>query len=138
MYGIYHINEREGSENERTSIKSDFAIYKTLEDKNLYLFVAQVGDKFIGWISVVYIPKVDRTNGRGHLFIDELWVRSDCRRNGIAHALMEKADIISKELNSLELRLYVSVDNADAILLYKKRGYGNQHESFFMEKEWSV
>lgn len=48
---------------------------------------------------------------------------------------MEKADAISKELNTLGLRLYVSVDNDDAILLYKKCGYGNQHEALFMEKE---
>ncbi|MCE5236244.1 MAG: GNAT family N-acetyltransferase [Clostridiaceae bacterium] len=132
---FYRINGRERNKNEQADIQIDQAIYQTLEDKNLYIFAAQADDKFIGWISAVYIPKVGRTNGRGHLFIDELWVRSDCRRNGVAHTLMEKADAISKELNTLGLRLYVSVDNDDAILLYKKCGYGNQHEALFMEKE---
>jgi ribosomal protein S18 acetylase RimI-like enzyme len=130
------MNERERNESEIKNIQINDTVYKTLEDENLYIFAAQVKNVFIGWISAVYIPKVGRTNGRGHLFVDELWVNPNYRKNGIAYELMERVNIVSKELNTLGLRLYVGTENKDAISLYKKCGYEKKNgKAFFMEKE---
>jgi ribosomal protein S18 acetylase RimI-like enzyme len=132
---VFHrINERERTEFENKNVLINEMVYKTLEDKNLYIFAAQIKDKFIGWVSSVYIPKIGKTNGLGHLFIDELWVNPDYRNNGIAYKLMEKASEISKELNALGLRLYVNSENNEAFSLYKKLGYVNKGMAFFMEK----
>jgi ribosomal protein S18 acetylase RimI-like enzyme len=109
-------------------------IYDTLKDKNLYVYAAQTEQKFIGWISAVYIPKISWTNGCGHLFIDELWVNPVYRRNGIANALMQQIEVISKELDTIGLRLYVNSNNDEANFLSKKCGYINKGEAFFMEK----
>jgi ribosomal-protein-alanine N-acetyltransferase len=68
--------------------------------------------------------------------IDELWVNPVYRRNGIGNALMQRIEIISKELGAIGLRLYVNQNNDEANSLYKKRGYINKGEAFFMEKEW--
>ncbi|MDR3115151.1 MAG: GNAT family N-acetyltransferase [Treponema sp.] len=125
---------RERDENEKASIQIANKIYDTLEDKNLYVLAAQTEQKFIGWISAVYIPKISWTNGRGHLFIDELWVNPVYRRNGIAHALMRHIDVIAQELDAIGLRLYVNANNDEAHALYKKCGYSNTGEAFFMEK----
>jgi ribosomal protein S18 acetylase RimI-like enzyme len=133
---FFRKNGRERNENEKANIQIGNKIYDMLEDKNLYIFAAQTEQKFIGWISAVYIPKITWTNGYGHLFIDELWVNPIYRKNGIGNALMQRIEIISKELSTIGLRLYVNSNNDEANSLYKKCGYINKGEAFFMEKEW--
>ena len=132
---FFRINEREKNEFEQKNTKINDTVYKILEDKNLYLYAAQTGNKFIGWISLVFIPKIGKTNGKGHLYIDELWVNPAYRNNGIAYALMGKGEIISNELNTAGLRLYVNSDNNEALPLYKKCGYIEKGNAIFMEKE---
>jgi len=133
---FFRINERERSEQERAETRNFDRTYEALDNKNLYVFAAQAADKFVGWISIVYIPKISRANGKGHLFIDELWVSPAFRQKGIANALMAQADMLSKE-NVLGLRLYVNRNNEEAISLYQKFGYEFQFDTaLFMEKEW--
>ncbi|MDR0309682.1 MAG: GNAT family N-acetyltransferase, partial [Candidatus Methanoplasma sp.] len=111
--------------------------YLILDNENLFIYAAQSEDKFVGYVSIVYIPKVGR-KCNGHLFIDELWVNPHYRKRGIADALMKKADILCKEKNISGLRLYVDITNNDALSLYKKCGYeGKFGTSQFMEKELS-
>jgi ribosomal protein S18 acetylase RimI-like enzyme len=134
---FFRINGRERNADEQMRARIDAGVYKTLKNKNLYIFAAKTDNKFIGWISLVYIPKVGRTNGRGYLYVDELWVNPAYRKNGIAYSLMEKGNIISNELDTLGLRLYVNTDNDEAFSLYKKCGYKVQRNAIFMEKESS-
>ena len=130
------IHGRERSTCKRVETPNFDAVYEALDNENLHVFAAQLGGKFIGWISAVYIPKVGRTNGKGHLFIDELYVNPAYRKKGIAKALLEKADILSKEIGTLGLRLYVNIANDAAISLYEQCGYKSQGEALFMDKEW--
>jgi len=134
---FWRINNRERTENERNETRDFSEVAATLANENLYVYAVQTESKFAGWISIAYIPKVGRTNGKGHLFIDELWVAPGYRRNGMAQALMKRADELSRELNTLGLRLYVSMDNAEAIPLYEKCGYQRLSEAYFMQKEWA-
>ena len=129
-------HERERSEQERGETQNFARIYEVLDNKNLHVFAAQRGDKFVGWISIVQIPKISRVNGKGHLYIDELWVNPALRKQGIAAALIAQADMLSKEMQ-IGLRLYVNQENEEAIALYKKFGYAFQFgTALFMEKEW--
>ena len=48
---------------------------------------------------------------------------------------MEKVNIVSKELNTIGLRLYVNTENIEALSLYKKCGYIDKGNAIFMEKE---
>jgi len=130
--------EREKNDDEKKI--NDFSqAHSTLENKNFYVFAAQVDDKFVGYISATYIPKISRTNGRGHLFIDELWVNPHFRKRGIANALMKRVDTLSKEINTLGLRLYVNTTNVVGISFYKKCGYKDKYGmALFMEKEWDI
>ena len=129
------VNGRERTEHERAEVQNVDTIYKALGNENLFVFAASTEDQFVGWISLVYMPKIGRTNGKGYLFIDELWVAPAYRRKGIAHALMAKAEALSKEMNTLGIRLYVNTANHEAISLYQTCGYTKQGEAFFMEKE---
>jgi len=118
--------------------KQDFNSYYTaLRIQTFYVFAVQVEEQFVGYIFINYLPKVGITNGRGWLYIDDLWVNPNFRRKGIANALMKKADNLSKEMNTAGLRLYVNTENPDGISLYKKCGYVQKFgTALFMEKEW--
>jgi len=135
---FFRINERERSEQERAEARHFDMVYEVLDKPNLHVFAAQSGDRFVGWISIVHIPKISRANGRGHLFIDELWVNPACRKQGIASALMRQADALSDEIDTLGARLYVDPTNAEAVSLYERCGYGRKFgAAILMEKEWA-
>lgn len=109
-------------------------IKKELSNPNLYVYAVKVDKKFVGWISCVYLPKVGRWNGHGHIYVDELWVEPSFRGNGFAKALMKKADELKAELKATGIRLYVNVNNPTAQNLYKTCGYIEDGQAIFMEK----
>ena len=57
-------------------------IQKELRDPNLYVYAAMKEGRYIGWISLVYIPKIGKWGGHGHVYVDELWVAEQYRRQG--------------------------------------------------------
>jgi len=135
---IFHRKHgRDKNECELKEIQDFTAEYKILDNENLFIYAAQTENKFVGYISIAYIPKVGQTlHGlNGFLFVDELWTNPNYRENGIAYALMMQADKLCKDKKISGLRLYVSGDNTAARTLYTKCRYndkgGNAH---FMEK----
>ena len=111
------------------------AVRVELENPNLRLYSAKIGDKYVGWISLVYIPKVSRWKGHGHVYVDELWVDPDFRGQGIAKRLMQQADRMLEEWNAVGVRLYVNRNNPGARKLYEQCGFQESGEAYFMEKE---
>ena len=109
-------------------------IVRELSSPDLYLYAAREADRFVGWISLVYIPKVGIWGGRGHIYVDELWVDPEYRGQGIAKALLSQADELRSSLGAHGIRLYVSVDNSAARSLYESCGYSMSGETIFMEK----
>lgn len=106
-----------------------------LANPNLYVYAAQVENRYVGWISLVYIPKIGgRWNGRGHVYVDELWVEPGFRGRGIAKTLMAKADELNQKLEATGIRLYVNVNNPAAHKLYDDCGYREDGQAYFMEK----
>ena len=109
-------------------------IKRELANPDLYIYAALADNRFVGWISLVYIPKVGKWNGHGHIYIDELWVAPDLRGKGIGRALLAKADALKDELEATGSRLYVNVDNKSAKALYEKCGFREEGHTLFMEK----
>ena len=109
-------------------------IKRELANPDLYIYAAMTDNRFVGWISLVYIPKVGKWNGHGHIYVDELWVAPNLRGKGIGRALMAKADALKDELEATGSRLYVSVDNRSAKALYEKSGFREEGHTLFMEK----
>lgn len=108
---------------------------KELDNPNLHVYAAMVENRYVGWISLVYIPKIgSRWNGHGHVYIDELWVEPNFRGKGLAKALMKKADELKRELEATGIRLYVNVNNPTAKRLYEQCGYLEDGQAYFMEK----
>lgn len=110
------------------------SIKNELLNPNIYIYAIRVESIYVGWISLIYMPKVGRFNGHGYVYVDELWVEPSYRNNGFAKVLMEKADKISTQLNASGIRLYVNLENPIALKLYKKCGFQKNGEAIFMEK----
>lgn len=110
------------------------AIKQELKNPNLFVYAASACGRYIGWISLIYMPKIGKWNGQGHIYVDELWVEPSFRRKGIAKALMQKADELKTELNAAGIRLYVNVQNPTAQKLYQDCGYKVDGQAYFMEK----
>lgn len=109
-------------------------ILRELENPDLYVYAVRVEERFVGWISLVYIPKVGRWEGHGHVYVDELWVAPEHRGRGLGKALMKKADDLRAELDAAGIRLYVNVNNPAAKNLYEHCGYREDGQAVFMEK----
>ena len=123
---------KNGVETKGESQPSDM-VKKHLTDKNFRVYAAQTDGKFVGWISLVFMPKISWTDS-GFIYVDELWVQDDYRKQGIATALMKKADEMKEELSAVGVRLYVNINNPTAKALYEKCGYGYEGTAEFMEK----
>jgi len=108
---------------------------KELNRANFYVFAVMVEGRFVGWISLTYIPKIgNRWNGHGHIYVDELWIQPNYRGRGLAKALMKKADDLKSEYNASGIRLYVNINNPTAKKLYESCGYIEDGQAYFMEK----
>ena len=54
---FFRINNRERTSAERAEPRDYAANFAVLADKNLRVYAAKVDDRFVGWISAVFIPK---------------------------------------------------------------------------------
>ncbi len=87
---------------------------------NFFIYAVQHREELVGYVSVVFIPKPD---GRiGTLYVDELWVLEEFRRQGLARCLMDEVVRLGYRLNAWELRLYVNETNQAARHFYQSLG----------------
>ena len=110
------------------------SILNELGNPNLFIYAVEVQSRYVGWISFVYMPKVGKFNGHGHIYIDELWIEPSYRKNGFAYELMKQAEVLKQEKSATGIRLYVNVDNVGAKKLYEKYGFSVSCSAFLMEK----
>lgn len=134
---FWRMNRRERTNVEKLEAsKNDFVdSYLALSNPNFYVYAALDTEKLVGWISIIYMPKIGKLNGLGHLYIDELWVEPTYRKQGIANILMKKADGLLDSTASAGIRLYVNTDNPSAKELYQKCGFSENGIAYFMEKD---
>ena len=124
-----------GAEREPCASHLSERMRNELANPNLYVYAAKDENRFVGWISLVYIPKIgSRWKGHGHVYVDELWVEPHYRGRGYAKALMQKADELKNERDATGIRLYVNVNNPAAHSLYEHCGYQQDGQACFMEK----
>ena len=109
-------------------------IKKELLNPDLFVYAVKVDGRYVGWISCVYIAKVGKWKGHGHIYVDELWVEPSFRGNGFAKALLKKADELKDKFEATGIRLYVNVNNPVAQKLYETCGYVEDGRAIFMEK----
>lgn len=124
-----------GCEREPTHTPVSEQMEKQLANPNLRVYAVEAENRYVGWISLVYIPKIgSRWKGHGHVYVDELWVEPGYRGRGYAKALMAKAEELKREWDANGIRLYVNVNNPTAQKLYERCGYREDGQACFMEK----
>lgn len=109
-------------------------ILNELSNPNFFIYAVEVESRYVGWISLIYMSKVGKYNGFGHVYVDELWIHPSYRRNGFAYELMKKAETLREEKRAAGIRLYVNSDNISAKKLYKRCGFSISSSTYFMEK----
>lgn len=112
----------------------DAGSLRALDDSHLSVYAAVLKGEMVGWISLIYMPKLSRWQGAGALYVDELYIAPAHRRQGIARQLMARAEERARELGAACLRLYVNLQNPGAQALYASLDYQRQGEAVFMEK----
>lgn len=123
--------EEEKRRSERTEYPE---VYEDLEHPGFSTWAALCNGRFVGWISLMYTPKIARQRWRkGVLYIDELWVAPEYRRQGIALKLMEKAFECREKTGAVEVRVYVGDDNIPARKLYEKSGLHFDSKADYMK-----
>lgn len=133
---FWRLNDRERTteEKEKSRAIKHARVYKELSKPGFYVFAAEYESRFIGWIHMLYIPKI--AIGRwsnGIVYVDELWTSPEYRQLGIGTKLFEKVHEIKDELGAERIRLYT--DNPIAEKLYQKCGLKTINTSLYMETE---
>jgi ribosomal protein S18 acetylase RimI-like enzyme len=133
---IFHRRfERYKSEDEANEQVDYSEQYAIIDKQLLNTYAVRIGDRFVGYISTAYIPKIGLPSNNGFLYVDDLWVNPHYRRAGVGEILLKKAEDLAHEKSIYGLRLYVSAANDPAIALYKKCGYTYKYdEARLMEK----
>lgn len=123
-------SERTVEEKERNQ-NTDFEdIYNELSHEDFYIYAAEHKDRFIGWITLVYMPKIGKWK-KGVIYVDELWTAPEFRQMGVAYKLMQKAFELQTETGAVKVRLYTN--NPAARKLYEKCGLEVKETAVFME-----
>ncbi len=119
----YRMNGKERTTAEKEVSKDgDYSIaYRELDYENFYVYAACLDDKFVAWISIIYIPKIGKGIG-GIIYVDELYTRPDYRNRGIAYELLQKVKEHYEQRKAYLIRLYVGDDNRSAQHVYQKIG----------------
>jgi ribosomal protein S18 acetylase RimI-like enzyme len=84
----------------------------------------------VGYLLAVRIPKADARVG--FLFVDEVYVLPAYRLQGVARALLERVQALTRELGLAGVRLLVREGNPGARKLYRKTGFV-EHSTLFCE-----
>ncbi len=103
------------------ALRRSLAAWDALASDTAWVLCARAGDEFVGYASVVRIPKLDAR--LGHLFVDELHVLREHRRDGVATALVEAVSDLADRLGYAGVRLLVRPENAVARALYAGLGF---------------
>ena len=87
-------------------------LYSALNDEHYIYYIAQKGDKIVGYIGIQVIED--------ECYIQNIAVEQNCRGNDISTHLMTWLILKSKELRLSFISLEVRASNTIAISLYKK------------------
>jgi ribosomal protein S18 acetylase RimI-like enzyme len=106
------------------------ALRRLLADESglCLLAVSSSGDP-VGFAIAVRIPKLDRRVG--FLYVDELHVRADWRRQGVGTALMDYVMTVASDLGLAGIRLLARPENTAALAFYESLEFTGSSSIFY-------
>jgi PhnO protein len=124
LNSVYELlNQLKGSLHNREVFEQTFT--QNLVDPLIHYFVAIYNQKPIGFISLHVQQILHHSKRTGE--IQELIIDEKYRGKGIGKMLMEKVELLAKELKLEEVELTTRIHRIDAQAFYKKLGYSNTH-----------
>ncbi len=113
---------------EREIKEKDFEQYfdSIIDDKRVYVFTVSHGDLVAG-LMVIYQTYSSFECGK-ILFLNDLWVEPQFRKQGVGQVLMTKAKELALELGCKRIDLQTDLTNKKARALYEKNGMIADHE----------
>ena len=115
-FGDGDAGERAVQESRRSLAEFDF-----LDGGSSWMIAAETDGRLVGYASAARIPKVDARVG--FLFIDELYVLSQHRKQGACYGSWKEALAHAKDLRLGGIRLRLEPTNAAVRCLYKRVGF---------------
>jgi ribosomal protein S18 acetylase RimI-like enzyme len=128
LFDDYRVFYREASAPE----KALAFVSSHVTDRSTRFFVARsaVETSPLGFVHL--IPSFNTLVMRPIWFLEDLFVRREARRRGVAAALMAHAETFAREQGAERLTLATAHDNFPAQALYRKLGYvREEHFAYF-------
>jgi ribosomal protein S18 acetylase RimI-like enzyme len=92
-----------------------------LENEESVIFVAVHEGKYLGFTQLY--PSFSSVSMKRTWVLNDLYVREEARKQGVAQALLDKAKSYAVQSNAKSLELQTAPDNKTAQNLYEKNGY---------------
>ncbi len=129
----------------------DDLIYMVLSAKNAIGRIPRLNEEFLDikkyyfnkghpfWIAIDDNDRVigcigTRNDVEGNLFLSHLFVKHDCKRQGIGSKLLELAEKDAKKRGYKEVHVHLGKTYLESHIFYPKRGY-KEYKEFYMKKE---
>lgn len=91
-----------------------------------HVLVAEAGQGVVGFCDVKVMPAP--AEGARQLFIDDLYVAPQARRQGLGTALLEVTNRLARELGCVHIILHVDNGNTAAAALYERAGFRSAND----------
>ena len=106
------------------------ALARLAEDPDVCIFAADADDTVCAGYLICRVKRTDHAPllPASVMWVEDLFVDPDCRRQGIATALVERAKQLGAERGCARLELNVWAFNESAIAFYRRCGLGVQRQ----------
>ena len=92
------------------------------QDENMYLLVAEVDGKVVSTVQMAIIESLTH-NARGFAVGENVGTHGDCRNQGYASALLQRATEIAKERRCYKLFLETGSNKESTLNFYRENGF---------------
>lgn len=95
---------------------------RLLESEQTYVLVAFLGDEPVGFLFAFELLRRAADVGPNELYVDEVGVRDDHRREGIGRALLDALSQLARGRGITNGFVFTNASNAPALALYESFG----------------
>lgn len=100
-----------------------------IRNKESVIYLARDEDELaLGFVQLY--PSFSSTLAGKVWILYDLFVRKEARRQGVARALMDRANHLARETGAVEINLATATNNAQAQALYESLGYKRDDEFY--------
>ncbi len=125
---------------EYNQLEEDLDIQETIEHKreklgsgDTYFYIAEESDQKAGFISASLKDSIPVFSRGTKLKLNEIFVKKDFRRKGIASTLMNEIEEVANREDCETIELDVNVANQSAQELYRERGFDTERKKMIKE-----